>query len=243
MKEIDFLPEWYKEGKRRRVHMRRQYIALAVVFLTMLTYNLTAEHRIARASARIAQLEDRRVQAEEVMREFNRINRALGAHKAKADAIRQIDSRISLGAVLAEISHIVDDRVILSRTEFIAEPAAQVAKKQANNSGSAVRAASKQGPRSQDVPLGDVRFRIVLAGVAVEQGDVGTLVCRLDESPYFKRVVPSFSRPGTIYLPPKSDGEPAVTSTDPRTPKMKEAFQVSEFQITCYLANFEEIEG
>ncbi|MBN1359922.1 MAG: hypothetical protein JW993_04990 [Sedimentisphaerales bacterium] len=239
MKEIDFLPEWYKEGKRRRVHMRRQYVALTVVFLTMLTYNLTAEHRIARASARIAQLEHRRVDAEEVMREFNRISRVLGEHKAKADAIRQTDSRIDPAAVLAELSYIVTDRVILSRVEFISEPVAPVDRKKPAASGSAVRAAGKPSTAGTQVPLGDVRFRIVLAGVAAKSEDVGTLVGRLGESPYFKKVVPSFSRTAKINVPLNDRREPTVGQTG----QAKETFQVSEFEITCYLANYEEVNG
>jgi hypothetical protein len=47
MKEIDFLPEWYKEGRRRRLHMRRQYAVLMVFFLAMVTYNTIATHKIS----------------------------------------------------------------------------------------------------------------------------------------------------------------------------------------------------
>lgn len=238
MKDIDFLPEWYKEGKRRRLHMRRQYAVLTVVFLTMMTYNLTAEHRIARASAQMARLEDQRVEAEEVLREFNRISRVLGAHKAKAEAIRRIDSRIDLAAVLAEISHIVEERVILSRVEFIAEPVARTDTKKTGGSGSAVRAASKTTDASKTVPWGDARFRIVLAGAAVESGDVTTLVCKLDESAYFKKVNLSWSRPGRISISPAA-GKPMPNATN-RT-AAREMLQVSDFEITCYLANYEEI--
>lgn len=241
MREIDFLPEWYKEGKRQRVHMRRQYVALTVVFLTMLTYNLAGEHRISRASAALSRLEDRRAQAEEVMSEFNRISRALGQHRAKADAVGQVDSRIDLAAVLAEISHLVNERVILSKVEFISEPVAQADKTKPGASGSAVRAAGKPSSSGPEAPLGEVRFRIVLAGVAVEPSDVGTLVCKLDESPYFKRVIPSYSRPGKINVSPRTTGEPAEKQMNPNASKVKDTFQVTEFEITCYLANYEEI--
>ena len=64
MREIDFLPEWYKEGKRQRLHMRRQYVVLAVAFIAMISYNLTSTHRITRAGAELARLEGKRVEAE-----------------------------------------------------------------------------------------------------------------------------------------------------------------------------------
>ena len=237
MKEIDFLPEWYKEGKRRRVHMRRQYIALTVIFLTMLTYNMTAEHRIGAA---VSRLEDQRRGAEDVTFEFNRISRELGEYQAKTNAIKQIDSRINLGAVLAEISHVMGDRVILSRLEFISEAFPQADKKEQKANASAVRTAGKPNGGNKPAPLGDVRFRIVLAGVAIDASDVGALVCRLDESPYFQRVYPSFSRNTTINVSSEKTGELPGWEPGQASPRAKEALQVSQFEITCYLANYEE---
>lgn len=232
MREIDFLPEWYKESKRRRLHLRRQYVALTVIFLAMLTYNLTSEYRVAKAGAEIMQFEDQRVEAEEVMRQFNQISRALGEHKAKAEVIEQIDSRIDLGAVLAEISHLINDRVVLSRVDFISEPIARTDKKQSGG-GSTVRAVSRSDNAAGQALLGDVRFRIVLAGVAVESGDTTALFSRLEESPYFTRVSMSFSRPGTINVSPGPTGQTPA--------RARETLGVTAFEMTCYLANYEEI--
>ena len=53
MKELDFLPEWYKDRRRRHSLMRRQYIALVAVFLLMMAFNLTATHRAARVAAQV----------------------------------------------------------------------------------------------------------------------------------------------------------------------------------------------
>ena len=243
MKEIDFLPEWYKEGKRRRVHIRRQYIALTTVFLTMLTYNLTSEHRIGKANAALSQLQGRRIQANDVMREFNRVSRELGGHQAKANTIRRIDSRINLGAALAEISHVMGDRVILTRVEFISEAFPPDDKKGQKGSGSAVRSAQKSGQTGEAASLGDVRFRIALAGVALDSGDVGDLVCRLDESPYFRQVYPSFSRNSRISVPTNVTEGPQGQDTGQARTDVKETFPISEFEIGCYLANYEEIDA
>jgi hypothetical protein len=35
MKEIDFLPEWYRDGKRRESHYRTQYLAIGCLFAVM----------------------------------------------------------------------------------------------------------------------------------------------------------------------------------------------------------------
>jgi hypothetical protein len=241
VKEIDFLPEWYKEGKRRRTYMRRQYVALTVIFLTMLTYNLTAEHRIAKASAAVSRLEDQRIRAEHVMLEFNRISKELGEHQTEANALKRIDSRVNLGAVLAEISHVIGDRVILSRVEFVSEALSEEDKKAQSKGGSTVRTVGKSSSTAKQIPLGNVRFRIVLAGVAIDPADVGELVCRLDDSPYFRRVYPSYSRNGKVSVSMKEGKEPEGRETGQISTDARETLQISEFEITCYLANYEEI--
>jgi Tfp pilus assembly protein PilO len=233
VKEIDFLPEWYKEGKRRRVHMRRQFAALTIIFLTMMTYNLTSAHKISRATAEFAQLEDQRLQAENVMHRFDMVSKQLGEYRVEMDSLRRMDSRIDLAAVLAEASHIIGRHVVLSRVEFIAEPVAATDQKAPGN-GSAVRLAV---PATQKVPLGDVKFRILLAGVAANPADVGELVCQLDRSSYFQHAHFSFARNSTIQVPVGGAQEPAGD----QTPRPNETFQVTEFEITCSLLRKQQV--
>lgn len=239
MKEIDFLPEWYKEGKRRRVHMRRQFIALTIIFLTMITYNLTSARKIACATAGLAQLEDQRLHAENVMHRFDMVNKELSEYRVEMDSLGRMDSRIDLAAVLAEASHIIGRHVVLSRVEFISEPVSPSDRAKPQSS-SAVRAA---GASTKTVPLGNVRFRILLAGVAANQADVGELVLRLDRSSYFQQAHFSFARDSTIQVP-VSGPQPATSDgTSKPSSRLTETFQVTEFEITCYLANFKEIDS
>ena len=77
MKELDFLPEWYKDGQRRRMHVRRQYAALVAVFLVMMLFNAVALHRAGKAAAEGARLENQRVGAEAVVREFDALTKQL----------------------------------------------------------------------------------------------------------------------------------------------------------------------
>lgn len=240
MKEIDFLPDWYKEGKRRRAQMRRQYAALTMIFLGMLTYNLSVSHRINRASADVARLDQRRIHAESTLHQFNRISKDLSEYQKKVNSIETVDSRIDLAAVIAEISHVIGEQVVLSRIEFNSEAlSARVTKSQSKTGGSAVRAVTTGGTSGPSVILGDVRFRVVLAGVASSSADVGALVCRLEESPYFHDVLPAFSRGKDVQIPAAG----TFGSTGGRTTQVMDIFQVFEFEIGCYLSNYEELDG
>jgi hypothetical protein len=58
-------------------------------------------------------------------------------------------------------------------------------------------------------------MHVVISGIAAEASDVARLISELEESPYFCRIVPGYSRN-------KKVGQ----------------FMASEFEIGCYVANF-----
>ncbi|MDI9433395.1 MAG: hypothetical protein QM570_16890 [Planctomycetota bacterium] len=230
MKEIDFLPEWHKEGRRRRLHMRRQYAVLIAFFLAMVTYNTVASHRVARVNAELARLEDRRYWAEGIMREYDAVSKQLGTQQAEVAALQRVDARIDMAAVLAEISHVIGERVVLGRVEFLSEPFS-TARKDADRSGSAVRIAGASRTSTKAVSLGNIRFRVALMGIAANSAEVGALVCRLGDSPYFQQVHPLY-REKTIEF--------AAASEEDSRRKETQTIGVTEFEIVCYLANYEE---
>jgi hypothetical protein len=239
VKDLDFLPEWYKEGKRRYSAVRKQYVALVAVFLVMMAFNLTATHRAARVAAEVARHESGRARAEAVVHEFSAVVKELNQMGAKAKLVRQVDLRIDVAGVLAEISHIVDESVVLSKVELVAEPFSQPEDK-SRTTNAPVRAAAKTGEGERALPLGDSRLRVVLAGVAAHPANVADLVCRLEESSFFQQVRPSFYSKTKIQVG-ASRGAPR--QADAAGTNAAESLDVTAFEITCYLANYEPIEG
>ncbi len=57
MKEIDFLPTWYKRGRRRQIGHRTKYVNLVGIFVVMTVWNFIATHLLAKATAKLAQAE------------------------------------------------------------------------------------------------------------------------------------------------------------------------------------------
>jgi len=242
MREIDFLPEWYKEGKRQRLHMRRQYVVLAVAFIAMISYNLTSTHRITRASAELARLEGKRVEAEAAFQEFSAVTKDLNKVREKADLIERIDSKIQLAAVLAEMSHIIGETMVLSRMEFTAEgPSEEEKNPGAGNNG--VRVADGRNGASRETLVGSVRFRIVVTGVAVSPADVAALVRRLDDSSYFHSVHASFWRSGKVHASARAAQVTPRPQVGAVSAGQTETLDVTEFEIVCYLANYEETDS
>lgn len=217
--------------------MRRQYAILIIFFLAMVTYNTVVTGRISRASAELARLEDRRYWAEGILHEYDAVSKRLESRQAKVASVQQVDARIDVAAVLAEISYIIGDPVVLSRLEFVSEPFPS-SETAGDRAKSGVRSAGASRNVDKTASLGPGRFRVALAGITVDSGEVGALADRLDKSPYFQQVNPLF-RDNTIQVSALTSQGPPETDA---TAKRKEARSVSvtEFEITCYLANYEE---
>jgi hypothetical protein len=147
--------------------------------------------------------------------------------RQKARTIRQLDSKIDVASVLGELSFLLDEKVVLSKVGFYAQRFADKQDGKARG-GSAVRVTGGGFGPGRSPLAGDVRFRVVLSGVASDATDVADLICNLEDSPYFCHVIPSFSRNREINA---------------GTRLARKDLQVSEFEISCYLANYQEKGG
>ncbi len=231
MKEINFLPEWYKSGKRRQIGYRAQYAVLGGMLVVMVVWSLVATYLVSKTGRELAAAQPKQREAELVSQEFARIQSQVTKLQKKADIITGIDSRINVANVLAELSFLIDEKVVLSRVEMVAERF--VEDKGATGRRASVRVASGRRRASQGDWSGPrIRFKVVINGMAVDAGHVAELISKLEDSPYFCLVYPSFSRNSQIK---RRMRRPAAGKNDWQPP---EGYQVSEFEISCYLANY-----
>jgi len=237
MKEIDFLPEWYKNGRRREFSYRTQYIALAGIFVVMMVWNISASYSISKARAEFDRMSASQAGARSASVKLAGIKSELNSLQKKVESVEKIDSRIDVASVLAEMSFLIDERVALSKMQLIAEKFAneQAVKK---DIVSAVRAAGIRIGNNEALPVGDVRFKVVISGVAADASDVAALVCKFEESPYFCNVIPLFSRNKQVQRRTNSASRSKALEKSVSGPQG--SFRVSDFEISCYLANYRE---
>ncbi|MHC4322845.1 MAG: hypothetical protein ACYSUX_01075 [Planctomycetota bacterium] len=244
MKEIDFLPEWYKSGRRRQVGYRTQYIAIGGVFVVMVVWSFIATHSISKAKTQYAQMATNQTQAEKVSAKLTELENEMKELRKNAKSIEEIDSEIDVASVLAEMSFLIDNRIVLKKMEFFAEKFANKQETETVSGSSAVvRAVRAKSKNKKKLPLGNVRFKVVIAGVAADARDVAALMCKLEDSPYFCQVILSYSRGNaeirikgaSSFHTETNNGDKKVESRDPGM------IQVNEFEINCYLANYREL--
>ena len=236
MKEIDFLPGWYKTVRKRQSTYRTQYVALTALFLLMLVSNFVTSRSISKAQAGLENAQSMEAAAKNISAEYARVISETAALQKKAGVLQKIDSRINIGDVLAELSFLTGKKIVLNRVELIAE---KLQNQQASGAAAsfAVRPAGSGSGTKEELP-GDVRFKIVLGGIAGGASEVGKFVCRLEDSPYFCTVYPAFTRNKQIRIGSASSGQ--VQSAGRISREQEEGIQLNEFEIDCYLANFVE---
>ena len=236
MKEIDFLPKWYKKGRQRQISYRTQYIALGGIFVVMMVWNFVAVHSISKAKAELVNAESKQAKAESVSQEFAKIKNEVKRFQKKVNILAEIDSRIDVASVLAETSFLIDEKIVLNKVELKAERFGD-GRKASPKSISAVRVAQgRLDGKAAPLP-GQCRFKVVINGVASDSSNVGDLICRLEDSPYFCQVYPSYSRNKNVTAASAVVSRPVSKKGAGRA---GENYQVSEFEIVCYLANYLE---
>ena len=244
MKEIDFLPNWYKDDRRRQMSYRTQYVALGGVFMVVMVWNAVTAHSVSRATARLVQQRLKQAEAATVLVQYAEIKGQVTELQKRAEVVNEIDSKIDVASILAELSFLTDEKIVLSKVQITAEKFVDKTQDKPK-AGAAVRVAAVRSKEKRELPLGDVRFKVVISGVAAHASDVAGLTTRLENSPYFCLVYLSFSRPKTIEAGRNSMMDPRIAqsdiSTDVRaqTRLAPDSYQASEFEIGCYLANYE----
>ncbi|MBN1392920.1 MAG: PilN domain-containing protein [Sedimentisphaerales bacterium] len=224
MKEIDFLPKWYKSGKRQQFSYRAQYAGIGGVFAAVVIWSFITTYSLSKAEAEFAETGLDSTNAGIAAEEFARLKNEAELLQGKAKTIEKIDSNIDVASVLAEISYLIDTKIVLSKVEFIAERFEDGSKGQ-SNVGTAIKAAAGKFSSKDTPPLGDVRFKILINGVALNASNVAVLICKLEDSPYFCQVIPLFTRNREMKTKANTEGE---------------KFQMSEFEISCNLANYRQ---
>ncbi len=230
MKEIDFLPDWYKSSTRWQGSYCVQYAVLGVIFAMMIAWNFIATGSASKAASELARGRPKQVEAGSVSREFAGLKSQLAGLRKRANVLREIDSKIDVSSVLAEISFLVGEKVVLSGVIFEAEKfsSQQPQKMQRVTSN---RLSMIDG--RYDVPLGNVRFKVVISGLAADGSNVAEFVCKLEDSPYFCQVCPVFSRERKLKRQSDSRAE--------RQTAVRLINELgTEFEITSYLANYRE---
>ncbi len=206
MKEVDFLPQWYQESRRRESSVKRQYVALAALFLLMVVWNAFAMRSASLAQAELSRDEPKAKEAERVCYQFDHLVRQVKDRREGLRQMRALEGRLDLAAMLAELSTLIDGPLALESLGVTAERSCET--------GGTDASAWVDEP---------VRFPVVMKGLAQDAPAVAEVLRRIEASPCFRQVNLVLSRnPGPV------DGTKAVERSIGDRPAVA-------FEIRCFL--------
>ncbi len=212
MKDIDFIPDWYRTGRQRKVSYRRQYTMILCLFGILATWSFISGLSVSRSRAEVNRREKTFLADESINVRFEELKKELTALMDLRKVMDCVDPRADFGAILAELSHVAGSRIILRSLNVESEKF--VPDKQKGQPTMMILGSDNSESKSV-LPGADLRYRFKLNGIAADAADVATLISALEKSSYFCQILPGFSK----------------------TIQVKE-YPVTEFEVSCYLANY-----
>ena len=125
--------------------------------------------------------------------------------------LNELDSGIEVSKVMAELSWVVSDKILIKDISISTEKV-EIAKSKTSSSVSFKRSSSK---KDQAIPQNDYKFKVHIVGLAENAENVAGLISSLENSQYFTNVIPGLMQ---------NEKDSSNTS----------------FQIDCYIANYVE---
>lgn len=212
MNEIDFLPQWYKTDKRRRINYRRQYIVVCALFFGMLAWGFSGSYSISLLNAQVEVIENAvrgNDMVAEKCQEFE--DQRLGMQR-KAGLLEKLDPGLKMSWILGELSYLLTGNILITKLDIKSE---KMSFESGGNRADLVRFSSGQEEVDKSMPESDVRFRVIINGQAINSGEVATFISELEASSYFCQIVPVFMK------------------------NVKDSSE-TDFEISCYVANYVE---
>ena len=218
MKEIDFIPSWYHQNRRRRVWYLRRYVMILIVTAVWMLGNLIAGGIISNAYADLESLRSSYEKGLQKVDQARRLESRLLTLSRQDQMLQHFCPRTNISPVLAELSSRIGDRVVLTDLSLIQTSLEDL--DSPRQTGSAAVQVKKSGAKGDlAASQSDTVLKVVLTGMAVDSAEVAALISRLEESEYFARVVPVFSR-----------NQQRFDTT------------ITEFEIRCVVSDFKMVE-
>ena len=216
MKELDFLPHSYKKSRKWQISIRNRYLAIVGVVVLLVGWNVAIVRDISNINSRNNSMESQMESAMRATQEHEDLRRKLNILENQKAVLQSLNSTGDIVGIFGELSYLLSQNIVLNKVAFEQEPLNQ------SRNGDEYKLAGA-GHSAVGDAVEPVRYKISIQGIAASAGDVADFIRRMERSAYFTTVYPAYSRNKSIS--PAGD---------------KNKFEVSEFEIACYLANYKE---
>lgn len=212
--ELDFIPTWYHENRRRRNWYLRRYLVIAVITGLWMLGNLFSGTVISKAYADLEGLRSTYEKGLQIIFQSRRLQEDISLLSQQRRLISRLRPRTAVTPVLAELSRCIGERAVLTDLTLSQVPLETIFESAPKSAAVSVK--FSPGQKAEWQKDTDTVARIRLAGFALDGAEVAALISRLEESEYFTQVIPVYSKNETRF-----------------------GATVAGFEVHCLLADFE----
>ena len=129
MKDIDFLPEYFQDDRKRRIGLQRQCLFLCVIFLIMILSNALGSRSISKVRAELVYNEKQCTEAGQIGFEFARLKENMARIKSVQDLIAKLSVNPDIASIMAQLSELIPQNIVLEDLDITRKSAAYSADK------------------------------------------------------------------------------------------------------------------
>ncbi|MEN6309052.1 MAG: hypothetical protein ABFD91_14995 [Anaerohalosphaeraceae bacterium] len=219
MTEIDFIPQWYRAGRKQKLWHKRQYLILAIAVSFIALGCFAAGHSLSAARAELGTMRSNLESGIQAIQQYGQLQARWDELNSKATLFHTVRPRTPYASILAEISACIGPNVVLSKLTLQNTPINTISKTAAAAASSMIRLGDENAAGKTSDESVPTQTEVVLQGIAGDGAVVAGLIAALEQSDYFQRVIPGYSK----------------------TIKIRD-YDVTEFEIRCVVADFELIQ-
>lgn len=199
MKEIDFIPEWYKASQNRMKRYHRQYILLASLLTIMMAWSFIIGGYIEKVRADVEGVQAVFEKGKTKVDEGLQLEFEIAWLKRQQETLEAVTPRTALSCVIGELSYLIRGDIVLSKVVLQNEAIQTSSSKQSASTGSVVKIGSTTGQKdAASLSLEPSRTKVRLTGIAARPADAAMLISRLEQSDYFEQETLVYSKPKKI---------------------------------------------
>ena len=187
-----------------------QFVVAAGLFAVMMTWSFAAGYSNSIVSGHVEMMQRSLDSHRNISAKYDHYNQVYSLLEERAGRLDRLDPKISITGILAELSYIATDSIMLTDLNLNSE----IYKSQTDTARAAgVRLSSPQSGEKIAMPAPEVRYKLTVDGIASKASSVTDLISEMEKSDYFCLVVPGL-------LEHRKDDDS------------------TRFEISCYIANY-----
>jgi Tfp pilus assembly protein PilN len=186
MREVDFIPGWYRASRQRKRDLVIRAAFLGVLAVEMVLVSVGSYVQRAAARENLAELETSFKGQAEVITSLSQLVLRLEELREKRQLLSDVAGGAPVHGVLAELSRLMPEATALTRVGLV----------QSRRIGAAGR--QQEGDAGKDAAQPDDEGTLEITGWAASDVHVGSLMTNLAESPLFSDVRLRYSKPVAV---------------------------------------------